>query len=138
MVTAFFLFLIRLYNKFYIVGIGFLSLFECLVSCWGYWHSVLVWMLVLYWEFTHIWLPFKILKWCKKRGDGWRSRSAINFGQHYAIISADLWACDLVNPSWCHDSVVVASWNRHGTGRDLERFYYFASFRPTWVPNYYV
>src|SRR5579859_3232793 len=30
------------------------------------------------------------------------------------------------------------SWNCRGTGRELERFYYFASFMPAWVPNYYV
>src|SRR5215216_5621609 len=31
--------------------------------------------------FAPIWLPFIILKWCKKRGDGWRSIFSYNDNQ---------------------------------------------------------
>ena len=81
-----------------------------LCQFWG--SAFMVRVLSLYYKYMPIWLPFKLVKkYCVR----WRSRSAINFGWHYAIISTNLLKTRFENPAQHHDSDLIVTWNCHKT-----------------------
>jgi hypothetical protein len=47
----------------------------------------------------------------KKYHIRWCSKFAVNFGQHYSIILADLLGMQFKNSAWCLDSDLVVSWS---------------------------
>jgi hypothetical protein len=57
----------------------------------------------------------------KKYHVGWRSKFAVNFGQHYSIILADLLGMQFKDPAWRLDSDLVVSWSYCGAVMELVR-----------------
>ena len=100
---------------FYVKGVDFLYLIGC---------RILYWVLTFLRLFGCLSRSQNVVK---KYHVGWRSRSVINFGWHYTIISADLLGMWFEDPAWCHASDLIVSRIYYGAVMELVGNYQFAS-----------